>query len=159
MLFLGFVGLFSLNLLAEDNPGQDGYVLLDMIITTFRDMAMTGSGGFDAVDKALQRLMAESTKAFQEKKIDAVFYKRYARVLSIMKLSIIPDPQSILRLVIKRELAEFVAEKTGEEWDGKSIGQIAAAMAEEIINLHIYLDTTKKRAELMKEFEKKSTIK
>lgn len=158
-LIFGILCLFSFNLFSEENPNKEGYALLDLIVTAFRDMAMTGTGGFERVDKAIQGMMAEVKKAREEKKIDAVFFKRYTRLLSFIKLSLIPDPQSILQPVIKKEIGEFIEETLGEEWDGKSIGQMAQAIAEEIINLHIYLETIGRKAELMKIYEQKSAVK
>lgn len=114
------------------------------------------AGGFDVVDKALQKIMAEVKKAKAEGKIDRIFTTRMTRLLVVVRLAIQPDPEIILGPFIQKEIAEFVREVSGEEMPGdgkRGIGAIASAMAHEIINLRIYLETLPRRAELMKNME------
>jgi hypothetical protein len=142
--------LLSLNLVAADKAG---YALLDTFVAFFKNMAATGSGGYEKVDRAFQDMMAQAKKAKNDGTIDLVFYKRFTRLLAVFKLSIIPDPQIILGPIVNKQISKFIEDITGEERvEGKGIGPFANAIAEELINLRLYLDTQQQREELMKKF-------
>lgn len=149
--------IFILSLGAAENPDpRAGYAVLDSFVGMFQEMAQKGTGGFDVVDKALQKIMADVKKAKAEGKIDKIFYARMTRLLVVVRLAIQPDPEIILGPYIEKEIAEFVREVSGEEMitgNKRGIGAIAMAMAHEIINLRIYLETLPRRAELMKNME------
>jgi len=142
--------------------GGAGYVLLDKIITGFKAMAQKGTGGFESVNNLLEEAMAEAKAAKAQGKIDSPFFSRYQRLLVVAKLAIIDQPydrEGILDEFIAREINAFVDDVTGERGtlEGKGenkrgIGAVAGAMAEEIINLHVYLDGLKTRPELLKKF-------
>ena len=146
----GFLTIFSLNLAAlSESPNlkeKAGYALLDLFINSFRDMAQAGGGN---LDPALLKMASELRQAREDGDIDAVFYARLSRVLALTKLVIVPDPGGVLEPVINREMLFFVHDITGEdlnrEGGPKTIGQVANAIAEEILNLQIYLDTKDKR--------------
>lgn len=128
---------------------------------TFKDMAERGTGEREKVDNALEEIMAEAKKVKADEKIDSVFFWRFNRVLMVLKLSIIKDRESILGPLIEKEIGEFVEEITGEKFDikgTKGIGKIAAAIAEEILNLHMYLDNRKNRDKIMEKYEKKLSM-
>jgi hypothetical protein len=147
---MGCLCVFSLNLVAADKAG---YVLLDTYVTLFKNMAATGSGGLEQVDRAFQDMMAQAKKAKNDGTINLIFYKRFTRLLTVFKLSIIPDPQIILGPIVDKEISKFIEDITGEERvEGKGIGQFANAIAQELINLRLYLDTQQQRVELMKKF-------
>lgn len=158
ILVLGFLGLFSFNLAAMDNPinpkEKAGYALLDLFITSFRDMVTRGSGD---LDPTLLKMASELKKAREADEIDAVFYARLSRVLALTKLVIVPDPGRILGYVIDREMLFFVHDIMGEELNREggpaAINQAANAIAEEILNLQIYLDTKDKREALRKKLD------
>jgi hypothetical protein len=142
---------------AEKPDPQAGYAILDGFVGMFQNMAQTGQGGYDAVDKALQAVMADVKKARAEGKIDAIFTARMTRLLAVVRLVVQPDPEIILKPYIDREVSFFIREITGEEvreGDKRGIGAIALALAHEIINLRIYLETLPRRAELMRNLEK-----
>ena len=149
--------IFILSLGAAENPDpRAGYAVLDSFVGMFQEMAQKGTGGFDVVDKALQKIMADVKKAKAEGKIDKIFYARMTRLLGVVRLAIQPDPEIILEPFIEKEIAEFVREVSGEEMitgNKRGIGAIAMAMAHEIINLRLYLETLPRRAELMKNME------
>jgi len=149
--------IFGLALAAAENPDpRAGYAVLDSFVGMFQEMSQKGTGGFDVVDKALQKIMADVKKAKAEGKIDKIFYARMTRLLAVVRLAVQPDPEIILGPYIQKEIAEFVREVTGEGMTGdgkRGIGAIAEAMAQEIINLRIYLETLPRRAELMKSLE------
>ena len=154
ILFI-FIGLFCTNLFAADKAG---YALLDKVIVFFQDMAEKGTGGSKKVEPFLQEMMAEVKKAKAQAMIDPVFFKRYTRLLMIIKLAIVEDPEGILGPLIKREISRFIEDIWGEEFhfEGKGgIGAIAGALAEEILNLRLYLDNIEKKAKLKVEYQKK----
>ncbi len=158
---LGFLAMFSLNLVAVDNPANPkekaGYALLDLFINSFREMATQGAKG--KLDPILLKMASELRQAQEAREIDAVFYARLSRVLALTKLVIVPDPGGVLEPVINREMLFFVHDITGEdlnrEGGPKTIGQVANAIAEEILNLQIYLDTKDKREALRKKLDER----
>lgn len=149
--------ILGLSLGAAEKPDpRAGYAVLDSFVGMFQDMAQKGAGGFDVVDKALQKIMSDVKKANAAGTIDKIFYVRMTRLLGVVRLAIQPDPEIILGPFIEKEIAEFVREVSGEKMTGdgeRGIGAIASAMAQEIINLRIYLETLPRRAELMKGLE------
>ncbi len=169
-----FVVIFSSALWSEEVmtassvKDEAGYVLLDKIISGFKTMAEKGSGGYENVNALLQDAMAEAKAARAQGKIDAPFFNRYHRVLVIAKLAIVDipyDKEGILDEFIFREINSFIKDVTGERRtidkgvdlaaageNKRGIGLIAGAMAEELVNLHIYLDGQKNRPEILKKF-------
>ncbi len=138
---------------------KPAYALLDGVGQMFRQMAMTGSGGPDKVEKGIQQFMADAKKAKAQNQINAVFFRRYAYLLAVIKMVIAPDPGGILTPVIDRELGQFVGNVLGEEWKGSgpgAIGQVANAIATEIIDLQMYLDNLETREKLRKAWDEKS---
>jgi len=133
-----------------------GYVLLEQIVTMFQEMAATGTGGREKVDSALSGLMADARQALSEKKIDSIFFYRFNRLLMIIKLTIVEDENGILKPLIESEIERFVLDKTGEKINPQegSIGTVAQAVAEGIIDLHLYLRTKPERQKIMQDMEK-----
>ncbi|MDH4270845.1 MAG: hypothetical protein OEW18_02590 [Candidatus Aminicenantes bacterium] len=166
--WLFFVLVFSTSLSAGNDAtspsakDEAGYLLLDKIITGFKTMAEKGSGGYESVNTLLQEAMAEAKAARAQGKIDAPFFNRYRRLLVVAKLAIIDTPydrEGLLDEFIVREINSFIDDVTGERGtleatgeNKRGIGSIAGAMAEELINLHIYLDGQKNRPEILKKF-------
>jgi len=157
------LGLFVLIASSAYLPAKEeaGHLLLDKLTEAFRQMAESGSGGREGVTKALQTLMIEARQAKDQREIDPVFFAGYIRVLQILRLATIEDPAGILAPLTEKEIKSFIEDVKGEEPDftKNKIGQTAEAIAEEIINLHLYLDTKKERTKLWKEYEKKSSVK
>ena len=148
----------------DGNGGKDeaAYALLDKLVLSFKNMAEKGTGGGEVVSNALNEIMTAAKKAEAQGQIDPVFSRRFKRILVILKLAIIEDKEGILEPVIEREIEEFVKDVCGETAGGVDkkgkptigIGQIAGAVAEEILNLRIYLDTKEEKAKLMEEYSK-----
>jgi hypothetical protein len=141
---------------APDTKEKTGYALLDMYIRSFQEMATRGTGG-EVVREYLVKMAREFKRASEANEIDLVFQARFGRVLAMTSLFASPDPDNILKPVIERELADFLKDVTGEEvlkiQGHTAIGQVANALAEEIINLNIYLDTKGAREALRKKLE------
>lgn len=134
------------------------FMLLDSIGRMFHEMAMTGVGGQEKLEKGIQQFMSDSRKAMEQKQIDRVFFNRYARLLAIIKLVMAPDPGGILVPIIDREMGRFVGEVLGDDWKASgpaAIGQVADAIAYEIIDLQMYLENLELREKLRKDWDKK----
>jgi len=137
---------------ALDQPAS---ALLDGLVAQFKQMSSSGGGGYAKVDKILQDLMAEAKKAHIAKQVDASFYRRYTRILEIMKLAIIVsdyDREGILSPLVQREINSFVTDVTGIEADCKDrgIAQLADAIGEEIIGLYMTIDCRSQHEEWRK---------
>lgn len=149
-----FLTLFCLNLFGVDK--QAGYSLLDKVISTFKGLAEKGTGGREKVIPALEEMMADAKKARDREQIDPVFFNRYNRLLMVMKLLLVEDEEGILRLVIEREVGDFVWDVEGIKLDSsgkKVIGFVSQAIADELVNLHMYLNNIEKKQELRKKLE------
>ena len=139
---------------AQANPGRG---LLDGLVAHFQQLTKQGSGGFVAMDKGIQNLMAAAKAARKENKIDPPFFRRYTRMLQIIKLAIVTneyDREGILNSLVQGEIDRFVADVSGASHPasvGRGIGPVAEALAEEIINLYMVLDCQGKREELRKQ--------
>ncbi len=136
-----------------------GYALLDLYVAAFQQMATGGTSSQD-LESRLQAMAAEAKKAQDAAEITLAFSSRYARILAVTKLVVAPDKGNILVPVINRELTEFVWTVTGEDaaaWykagGPSAIGMVANAIAEEIVNLQIYLDTLDKREAIRKKLD------
>jgi len=167
MLTLIVLALCVIPLLAEgpDPAAFDkkvGAALLDGIARVFHEMAVGPSGSKEDRQKQIEDYlvssMGEARKAKEQKQIDAVFFARYQRLLGIIKLVMAPDPGGILVPIIDQELKRFVTEVLGEEFKGTgagAIGQVANAIADEMVNLRLYMDNVEIKARLRKEFDEK----
>ncbi len=157
----------AIPVLAEDPAGpaidkKVGYALLDAYTQFFREMAVSGSGGYEKVSAAFGKFMADANQARQQNKIDKVFFYRYKRILTTTGLLMIPSGEEIFADILDQELAHFVKDVLGEDYrsasaniKGHAIGLIASALSEEILNLHLYLDDVEAKEKLRKAFEGK----
>lgn len=151
-------GEVSQKLTQRNDSERAGYALLDQVIGMFQGMAATGSGGKDKVEKGLDGMMAALKKEYAENRIDPVFFRGYQRLLVVIKLALVEDPEGIFGPLIQKEVGGYILETTGEEvnlLEAKSIGPVANAIAQGILSLHLYLDTKKDREKLMEEMESK----
>ncbi len=136
---------------------EAGYVLLDRILVLFRNLAMTGSGGRVAVETGLEGIMTEAVQAKTRNQIDPVYFRRLNRLLAIMKLAVAADSKGILKPSIDRMTSDFVEDISGQapvlgKDGGVGLGVLAAALADEIVNLRIYLDTKEQKAKLLEQW-------
>jgi hypothetical protein len=140
-----------------------GSALLDLFIDNMRTMARTGTPA--DLDKHLQEMMLAARKSKEAGVIDAVFFFRYGRMLAVFKLVAVPDATGILVPVIDDYLGAFVRDKLGHggftEAGGKgpqAINYVAQALSVELVDLQIYLDTVKERADLTKTLEERMQV-
>ena len=158
------VCILSLNLSAMEGGAaamkKAGYTLLDMYVKSFQEMAARGTSSGE-LETNLQAMATEAKKAKEAGEINLVFYAHYARILALTKLLVNPDPGNLLMPVIDREIADFLKNVTGKDVIARTgsvaIGQVANALAEELINLQIYLDTLEKREAMRKKLDEGMT--
>lgn len=117
-----------------------GYVLLDKTVGTFERMARQGSSSAD-LESALSEMMALAKKARAEKRIDEAFFARYTRLIRILRLTTLNDPEGILAPTIEREVTSFVGDVSGQP--SSDIGKLADAMSVELDSLKNVLDASK----------------
>jgi len=167
LLVLGCITILCMNMVFAEKavksyPPADeaGYALLESLVVAFSDMARTGKGGFEDVNPILQRQMAMLKKARSQNQVEALFYNRYHRILEVLKLTIRKketDPEGILDNFTHQEIKKFIMDVTGADAtipppENRGIGAIAGIIAEEIINLHLYLDSRLEKENVMKKY-------
>jgi hypothetical protein len=137
-----------------------GTALLDLFLDHLRDIAQSGKA--EVLEPRLQEMMIAAKKAREAKTIDPVFFRRFNRMLAVTKLVATPDSSGVLGPVIEQVLGDFVLDKLGlqgfREEGGKgpkAINWVAQALASEIIDLQIYLDTLGQRQALQKKIEER----
>ena len=137
-----------------------GGALLDLFVDNMRGMAQSGTPS--DIDKRLQEMMLAARKAKDTNAIGSVFFSRYSRMLAVFKLVAVPDATGILVPVIDDFLGAFVRDKLGHtgftEEGGKgpkAINFVAQALSVELVDLQVYLDTAKERADLTRSLEEK----
>ena len=137
-----------------------GTALLDLFLDHLRDIAQSGKA--EVLEPRLQEIRIAANKAREAKTIDPVFFRRFNRMLAVTKLVATPDSSGVLGPVIEQVLGDFVLDKLGlqgfHEEGGKgskAINWVAQALASEIIDLQIYLDTLGQRQALQKKIEER----
>jgi hypothetical protein len=135
---------------AQMSP-QAGSAILDAYIDMLSEMARQGTP--NSLDMSLQEMILAAKKARDAGQVDSVFFNRFNRLLAVTKLVAVPDPSGVLVPVIEDVLATFVQDKLGHDEfraakGAKAISHVAQALSTELINLQIYLDTTKERESL-----------
>ncbi len=143
--------------MAQQAPPKDGYALLDSLSQVF-DVISTDRDYLQKVNQLITGLMVEARRARDKNLIDRVFFARYHRLLGLIKLTIDPDPEKILKPVIDLVLQDFVREVLAEDWKAnwsENITLLATAVRDEIINLRLHLDDLEKKERLIREWDQK----
>ena len=137
-----------------------GTALLDLFLDHLREIAQSGKA--EVLEPRLQEMMIAANKAREAKTIDPVFFRRFNRMLAVTKLVATPDSSGVFAPVIERVLGDFVLDKLGlpgfREEGGKgpkAVNWVAQALASEIIDLQIYLDTLGQRQALQRKIEER----
>jgi hypothetical protein len=162
MVFLGLTIFGGRIFAGPKDSNEAGFALLEELVGSFAEMAETGSGGYETVNSALQTRMAQLNTAWEQNRIDGIFYRRYRRLLVAIKLVIMNpdyDKEGILDEHITDFLTEFVRDVTGRAQqlppkENRGLGAIAGAVAEEILNLHFYLEGYKNRDQVLEKYLK-----
>ena len=145
---------------AEENAG---YALLDTVFVTFKELAESRESVMEKTNEALANMMKEAKDARTQNQIDDVFFKRFHRILLVLKIVITPASwyeADIMGPLYFREINQFIEDIEGEPYDVKKAGgheainKLTQAISHEIIELRLYLDTKEKREKLIAEYEK-----
>ncbi len=134
-------------------PVDSGYALLHSLTAFFQSMSRMKEEP-EKREPQLVQIMKKAIQAREANQIDALFYARFRRMLTVIKLIMTPD-NGLLVPLINREIGLFVEETTGEAWkrDGPgALARIAAALEEEIVSLQLYLDDRPQRDALKQKF-------
>ncbi len=142
---------------AASGKAEAGYVLLDRILVLFQNLARTSAGSREAVENGLEAIFTEAVQAKAGNQVDPVFFRRFNRLLTVMRLSFLSDPKGILKTHIDRVTADFVEDVTGrapalDKGEGVGLGLLAGALADEIANLRIVLETRERKAKILNEW-------
>lgn len=144
---------------AEENAG---YALLDTVFVTFKELAEMREPVMEKTNKALANMMKEAKNAKAQNQIDDVFFKRFHRILMVLKIVITPMEKGeggIMEPLYFGEINQFIEDIEGEKFDVKkavgheAINKLSQAISHEIIELRLYLDTKEKREKLIAEYE------
>ena len=164
LLFCPHLRASSLSGPAEENAG---FALLDAVFVTFKELAEMREPIMEKTDKALSNMMQDAKKARDQSQVDEIFFKRFHRILLVLKIVITPienDPGDILGPFYFRELNRFIEDVEGIKYDVKKAGSSEAietfskAISHEIIDLRIYLETKERREKLLEEYEKQISL-
>ncbi|UCE39886.1 MAG: hypothetical protein JSV17_10390 [Candidatus Aminicenantes bacterium] len=149
---------------AKSDPAEEnaGYALLDTVFVTFKELAEMREPVMEKTNKALANMMKEAKNAKAQNQIDDVFFKRFHRILLVLKIVITPvekDEGDIMGPLYFGEINRFIEDIEGEKYDvqkavgREAINKLSQAISHEIIELRLYLDTKEKREKLIKEYE------
>ncbi len=136
---------------------EPGLVLLDRILVLFQKIAAEGTGGREAVLKGLEEIMNEAVQAKTKGQLDTVFFRRFSRLLMVMELNFLRESKSILKIHVDRQTSDFVEDIVGVrpvagKDGGVGLGDMTMALADEIVNLRIILETKDRKAKLLEEW-------
>ncbi len=151
-------------------PGRPpGYDLLDRLVAAVVMAAAPGAGEID-IGPEIIRLAKDLRAAREAKKVDDLFAVRYSRLLSAVRQALLMDPEVLYWPMYRDSMADFIEERTGQapDWKdllfkvndhggaGVGLGTIADAVMNEVVSLHIHLDTADKRPDILKGYLERS---
>ncbi len=142
-----------------------GIQLLERLISCVVQGAAPGGKAADIGPEIIA--LAKELKAAQAAKtVDDLFAVRYSRLLSAVRQALLMDPEVLYWPMYRSAMLDFVEERTGKrpEWKdvlfivndhggaGVGLGFIADAVMNEVVSLHIYLETAGKRPDILKSY-------
>lgn len=120
---------------------QAGYVLLDSIVVLFAELSRTGTAEEADIVRALNNWMARARTAKKQGLIDEVFFKRYKRILVVIRLTIVKYANHAFDHLVIREINKFdIPQKYKDKAKIAGLASAADALVEEILSLKRYLD-------------------
>ncbi len=162
-----FLFLFCQNLTPSSGPDKPieesaGHALLDSLVVAFKELAEMREAVIERTGKALVSMMKGARTANAQEQIDTVFFKRFHRILMVIKIVITPvidDGAGIMKPLYFGAINQFITDIEGEPFDlekvedYEAINKITEAISHEIINLRLYLDNKEKREKLLEEYQ------
>lgn len=135
--------LWAGNALAGDDAG---YVLLEKVTTQIQQMGQQKVLDEAQLQAALDGMMASAKLAKAEARIDQEFFDRYVRVVRVLRVLTLKDPEGILLPLFEKEVSSFVASVLGPQATGAAktpMPEIARALKVELDSLKQRLDQRK----------------
>lgn len=163
-----FLFLFCLHLtpsFGSDTSAEEsaGHALLDSLVVAFKELAEQRNAVMERTNTALGEMAREAQRANAQGQIDTVFFKRFQRILMVIKCVISPIVKDEEGWFIKSlyfgAINKFIEDVEDEPFDIEKSGHSAAinkftqAVSQEIVDLRIYLDNKEKREKLIKEYQ------
>jgi len=125
---------------------QVGYALLDSVVVTFAELSKKVDDRQKSLQRELDKWMLLAKVAKAEGQIDEVFFNRFKRILVVIKLTIIPDPNHHLNPLILEEISKFDISKA-QQGKISGLASVADSLSGEILSLKRYLDRKYKNLE------------
>lgn len=113
-------------------------VLLDKLQDIFGKTAALQAMPGKEIPRSLESLMREARNAREASRIEEHFFRRYSRLIRVLKMATMEDPEQILQPVLLKEIGEFVRDILGGDPKSDaevSIGRFADAVATELTRL------------------------
>ena len=165
LIFIFLLGPHLTASAVSSAPAEEsaGHALLDSLVATFKELAEFREPVMEKTNKALADMMREAQKAKAQGQIDTVFFKRFHRILMVLKCVITPvhvGDAGIMKPLYFGAINEFIEDIEGEEYDieragtNAAIAKLTQAVSHELIDLRIYLDNKEKREKLIEEYKK-----
>jgi len=166
ILIILFIFCLNLNSCSSSLPPVDenaGYALLDSLLVAFKELAEQKNAVIERTNTALGEMAREAQRAEAQGQIDAVFFKRFQRILMVIKCVITPVAKDeegwFVKSLYFEALEKFIEDIEGEPFNIEKSGhnvvlnKFTQAVSHEIIDLRIYLDNKEKREKLIKEYQ------
>jgi hypothetical protein len=168
LCFLIILFIFCLNLHSSSSslPPADenaGYALLDSLVVAFKELAEQREAVMERTDAAIGEMAREAQRANAQGLIDTIFFKRFHRILIVIKCVITPVSKDeegwFFKSLYFGAINKFIEDIEGEPFDIEKSGHSVAinkftlAVSHEIVDLRIYLDNKEKREKLIEEYQ------
>jgi hypothetical protein len=166
ILIILFIFCLNLNSFGSSLPPAEenaGYALLDSLLVAFKELADQREAVMERTNTSLGEMAREAQRAEAQGQIDAVFFKRFQRILVVIKClttPIVKDEDGwFIKSLYFGAISKFVEDIEGEKFDiekvaqNEAINKFTLAVSHEIIDLRIYLDNKEKREKLIEEYQ------
>ena len=166
IIILLFIFCLNLNSCSSSLPPVDenaGYALLDSLLVAFKELAEQREAVMERTNTALGEMAREAQRAETQGQIDSVFFKRFQRILVVIKCVITPIAKDeegwFVKSLYFEALEKFIEDIEGEPFNIEKSGhnvvinKFTQAVSNEIIDLRIYLDNKEKREKLIEEYQ------
>ena len=127
----------------REDPKKLSLALLDRLQNIFSKAAELQAMSGKEILSSLEGLMKEARKAREASSIEEPFFRRYIRLIRVLKMATMEDPEQILQPIFLKEMGMFVRDILGGG-DPKhdievSISRFSNAVATELTRLRVEL--------------------
>ena len=145
-----------------------GFQLLEKLVLLL-DKAGRDSGTPEDWNAAVLGMAKELKSARAAKQVDDIFAVRCSRLLSALRQALLGDPEVLYWPMYRFSMIDFIEERTGRmpDWNrlqsavhdhgGSSVGlaMIVEAVMSEVVSLHVHLEASGRRQEILQGYIKK----